>query len=412
MTTTNHSDQLVAELGIDPAETRRRFAFLEFGPGDVAALTDLHAQLEARKEAGFFVEEFYRHLLNFEETRVFIADPARLARLKRTQEAYFHGLTLGEYGEDYVRYRLRVGVAHERIGLDPKWYLGAYRKYLSFMLPKVAEIYHGDNRRIEVAQQALVKIILFDMGLAIDTYTHAKQQSIRHQGAQLTALNEIAVALTASLNLTEILDRIMERGIVLSGSTAACVAFCNPTDWTFREWTTRGLSDHFVRNMNFRPGGLADETFVKNTHILSNDLPGTMHQLSKLARDEGIRSFVCLPLASHTQRLGVIYFYRTDRDTFEPAEIDLLGTFARLAAQAIENARMITQVGEEARTDSLTGLLNRRTFDRRMMKSTVARSATTSPMRSSSSTSITSSASMTISDIRPAMPYSKRSGAC
>ena len=50
--------RLTAELGFDPAETGRRLAFLEFAPGDVAALTDLHAQLEARNEAGFFIDEF------------------------------------------------------------------------------------------------------------------------------------------------------------------------------------------------------------------------------------------------------------------------------------------------------------------------------------------------------------------
>ena len=184
------------------------------------------------------------------------------------------------------------------------------------------------------------------MGLAIDTYIHAKERSIRHQGGQLTALSEIAVTLTSMLDLTETLKQIMERGMALSGSIAACVAFCDPVDWTFKEWTTRGLSDHFVSHMNFHPGGLADETFVKNTYIVSNDLPGTPHQLSQLSRGEGIRSFVCLPLTSHANRLGVIYFYRSDRDTFEPAEIALLGTFARLAAQAIETARLLARVEE------------------------------------------------------------------
>ena len=58
--------------------------------------------------------------------------------------------------------------------------------------------------------------------------------------------------------------------------------------------------------------------------------------MSKLARDEGIRSFICLPLTSHASRLGVIYFYRTDRDTFTSDEIDLLRTFSSLAAGAIE----------------------------------------------------------------------------
>lgn len=121
-----------------------------------------------------------------------------------------------------------------------------------------------------------------------------------------------------------------------------------------------------MQNISFRSGGLADETFVSGTYVLSNDLPGTRHQLSKLARDEGIRSFICLPLTSHAGRLGVIYFYRGDRDTFLPDEIDLLKTFVHLAAVTLENARLYARVEQEARIDALTGLLNRRSFDRRL----------------------------------------------
>jgi len=62
----------------------------------------------------------------------------------------------------------------------------------------------------------------------------------------------------------------------------------------------------------------------------------------------------------------VIYFYRTDRDTFTPDEIELLTTCAHLAAEAIENARLYDQTKEQARTDALTGLYNRREFELRL----------------------------------------------
>jgi diguanylate cyclase (GGDEF)-like protein len=184
--------------------------------------------------------------------------------------------------------------------------------------------------------------------------------------ARVTAFNRAAGSITSSLSVREILDQIMYHGIDVSGAKAACLAFYDEPTGRFKDWVTQGLSDHFVQNMSFRPGGLADETFVSGTHVFSNDLPGTKHQLSKLARDEGIRSFICLPLTSHAGRLGVIYFYRGDRDTFLPDEIDLLQTFAHLAAGALENARLYARVEQEARIDTLTGLLNRRVFDRRL----------------------------------------------
>ena len=191
-------------------------------------------------------------------------------------------------------------------------------------------------------------------------------EAVSGKTARITAFNRAAGSITSSLNVRDILDQIMYHGIDVSGAKAACLAFYDQQTGQFKDWVTHGLSDHFVQNMSFRSGGLADETFVSGTYILSNDLPGTKHPLSTLARDEGIRSFICLPLTSHTGRLGVIYFYRSDRDTFLPDEIELLQTFAHLAAGALENARLYARVQAEARIDALTGLRNRRSFDRRL----------------------------------------------
>jgi len=91
-----------------------------------------------------------------------------------------------------------------------------------------------------------------------------------------------------------------------------------------------------------------------------------VYNLTQPERDEGIRSYLCLPLLSHTSRLGVLCFYRSDSELFTAEETSLLSAFVHLAAQAIENARLYARLEEEASTDTLTGLSNRRVFDRRM----------------------------------------------
>jgi diguanylate cyclase (GGDEF)-like protein len=115
--------------------------------------------------------------------------------------------------------------------------------------------------------------------------------------------------------------------------------------------------------MAFRPGGLADEAFSSSRHVLSNDLPGSRYRLSELAREEGIRAFLCLPLQVQEHPLGVLYVYRCDRDGFADDEVDLLNTFAHLAAGAISNARLHARMTDLAKKDGLTGVYNRRSFD-------------------------------------------------
>ncbi len=183
-------EAVVRALDFTDAAIAQRKAFLEFTDDDTARLKALHAAL--RDLEPDFVNAFYSHLLTFEETRRFISDPQSLDRLKRTQAAYFDSLTAGDYGPDYILNRLRVGIVHQRIGLTTQWYLGAYSKYLAGLLPEIWQRLGPDPEAFVATCQALNKIVLLDMGLAIDTYIHADRQTI-------LALKEYAEMVFASI---------------------------------------------------------------------------------------------------------------------------------------------------------------------------------------------------------------------
>lgn len=160
------SDEAVAALaraiGIDAHEIAKRKAFLEFGEADIQLLTELHEHLQGTQRR--FVNEFYAHLLKFDETRRFVPDAESLDRLKQTQAAYFDSLTAGDYGPEYILQRLRVGVAHQRVGLEPKWYIGACSKYLSGLLTESWRLLRRDPQKFLDTYRALQKLVLLDMG--------------------------------------------------------------------------------------------------------------------------------------------------------------------------------------------------------------------------------------------------------
>lgn len=170
----------VAEaMGIDPESVERFKAFLEFDSQDVAVLKEMQTGL--RDAQGRSVDAFYAHLLKFSETRALIPDEATLKRLKRTQAAYFGGLTACEYGWEYVLDRLRIGIAHQRVGLTPRWYVGAYSRYLSSLLPEIQRLTAGKPEKTIKAVQALIKTVLFDMVLAFETYLFADKRELEYQ---------------------------------------------------------------------------------------------------------------------------------------------------------------------------------------------------------------------------------------
>jgi diguanylate cyclase (GGDEF)-like protein/PAS domain S-box-containing protein len=169
-------EAIAQEIGLDQHELAARMNFLELGSQDHALLRELHGLID--RDIDTFSDSFYDHILSFPELRALMRDSATVQRLKHAQAGYFRSLTAGEYGETYIRERLRVGLVHQRIGLEPKWYIGAYRKYLAEMIGMVWERMHAEPERFRAACDSILKVVCLDMGLALDTYAHADQRSV------------------------------------------------------------------------------------------------------------------------------------------------------------------------------------------------------------------------------------------
>ncbi len=169
------------EAGVDISEQEllRRKDFLEFGDEDIANLAGINDL--AQRYATSVIEDFYRHLLSFEETRTFFSDSEVLQRVKKAQQEYFLRLTQGNYDLAYARNRLTIGTSHERIELPVKAYLGMYNYYLRTVASRLIEAYRDEPQRAWSAFLSLMKLTFLDMGLAIDTYIHAREQTIHKQ---------------------------------------------------------------------------------------------------------------------------------------------------------------------------------------------------------------------------------------
>src|SRR5437667_4286006 len=158
-------------LKLDEEELKRRLAFYELTEEDFKRLTTLKSF--ADRWTNEITDGLYELIMGQPESRTFFPDQATLARVKKMQNSYFLGLFTQKYDLNYVRDRLRVGAAHERIGMPPKLYLGAYRRYLALIHSRLLEYFKGNAAEAAKALESIRKIIFFDMALAIDTYIAA-----------------------------------------------------------------------------------------------------------------------------------------------------------------------------------------------------------------------------------------------
>jgi signal transduction histidine kinase len=164
-------------------EQRRRREFLGLTGDDAERVRELR-EVFAR-HARQFAERFYEHLLADPHTAGFLKDPGLLERLKGLQAHYFAGLLEGAYGADYFEGRLRVGLVHQRVGLEPAWYLGAYNQYVQLTFPLFVEAFGGDLPRVLPRLLSLVKVIFLDIGLALDTYFREATGQLRQRNDEL-----------------------------------------------------------------------------------------------------------------------------------------------------------------------------------------------------------------------------------
>ena len=68
------------------------------------------------------VDRFHQHLQKFEETAPLLTDELIIKQVLESQRQYLEKLTQGNYNQHYAKERLKVGQAHNQIGLSPKWY--------------------------------------------------------------------------------------------------------------------------------------------------------------------------------------------------------------------------------------------------------------------------------------------------
>lgn len=174
----------IERLKVDNSEILSRRAFFELTEDDLNRLHSLEGF--AKKYTQQITDSLYELILGHSETRAFFPNEETVKHVKSRQNIYFQQLFSGRCDMDYVENRLMIGAVHENIGMPPKWYLGAYRKYLSLIYDHLKREYADpkDANFVRSAFHSIKKIIFFDMALAIDTYISAHVDTvIRHRQA-------------------------------------------------------------------------------------------------------------------------------------------------------------------------------------------------------------------------------------
>jgi diguanylate cyclase (GGDEF)-like protein len=200
--------------------------------------------------------------------------------------------------------------------------------------------------------------------LANITDHHNLVAIIQQQADELDALKRITVNLTSSLQMQVILDAIVSEAMHLLKDARDVHIFL------YQEGKLRfgaSLDSDGQRNAIFslpRPNGMTYTVARTRRAVIVEDLRN--HPLFASAPSEWVGSIVGIPLMINRNVVGVMNMARFSTGGFIPSELRLLGLLADQAALAINNARLHQTMADQAMSDSLTGLPNRRALDARL----------------------------------------------
>lgn len=200
-----HEYPLCEDFGISQQEVKTRLAFMDYGQADHQRAQTLRDIIAPNIDP--IIDEFYEHLFKFSELTSFLSDKQVFERLREAQKNYM--LTLGEnLGElSYYESRLRIGRAHERVGLHQKWYLGASVILFSIITAKLKDSFANDSNELAAHMCTLKKLLTLDFSLATETYHQATTQRLEGILGQLNHAQQSLQQTSRLDGLTQINNR-------------------------------------------------------------------------------------------------------------------------------------------------------------------------------------------------------------
>ena len=148
--------------------------YLDITEGDTSILEKLDKRITPKLED--VMSSFYEHILSVPQTSRFFKDADTVERVKAKQLDYFKKLLHGEYDLKYLKERTKVGVTHDRIGLQLRWYIGAYRKYIQIILQ---QLYKNHGTEVLPCLDTLIKVVFLDMIAAIESYVGVREYYLK-----------------------------------------------------------------------------------------------------------------------------------------------------------------------------------------------------------------------------------------
>lgn len=171
----------MADGGGFDRDTRLRFMGIHAETGEL--LREFWKVVEPALPA--VLQAFYDHATQQPELTRLIG--SQTPRLKSAQAAHWARLFNGRFDQEYIAGVRAIGHVHNKIGLEPRWYIGGYNLVLSHLAALAIRTYRWNGKRLAEVLTAVTSAVMLDMDIAISVYQEAMLAERQQRQDVLTA---------------------------------------------------------------------------------------------------------------------------------------------------------------------------------------------------------------------------------
>jgi signal transduction histidine kinase len=214
--------------------------------------------------------------------------------------------------------------------------------YLRLPFPFVISLFYGYFAQVERIRHG-----------AREKDEQAKRQQraaeeIRRQRERLEVLHRVNVSVSSTNNTERILEAFLETALIHLPYAAAIVRLKNRATGTLETVAAQGFETKGITS--------ASESWLFTDRVVEEQRPLIVHNVFADARlqslefleNEGLVSFLGVPLIANNETIGCLIFLTRDEHEFGEEEIDFVSTLAGQVAIAIHHSQLYHQSQQQA----------------------------------------------------------------
>ncbi|WP_426448989.1 protoglobin domain-containing protein [Paenibacillus sp. S-38] len=272
-------NQAAVSYTIDDRELDEQLRMIRLTEQDLRVIKVIQPLMESQID--WIVEQFYDAVLKVGKLEKIIRDHSTVDRLRRTLKVHLTELFSGQIDRKFVEKRIGIALIHQRIGLEPKWYMGAFQNLQNAFL-QVVQTHVQDREESIVISGIVTKLLNFEQQLVLEAY---EKENLRQRGLEHERYRHDLRSISEELSLlTDVSSRSVEGLIASSGGVKEALEMTVQQSKTSQ--SLAGTGQERLHSLETRIHAIHDRAdHMQTTIVQLSELMGQIKEIVTIVQD-------------------------------------------------------------------------------------------------------------------------------